>query len=470
MSRLLNYSRSWVPIILLAVAIIVCALLCAADISTQAVLNAHSVALIQALLLLVAAFAVSCPMVLGTTILDRLDRLKVRALQRAEGESVDPLTGADFISDLDRIYGVVAAQRDEALLREQAIADYATDFVCSLDEQLNFAVIGPTSLAVWGYDSAMLLGKGLLDYVVESDRERTRQAFTEIKAGSILEFEIRMISHIGSLIDMHWSVEWSQSEQCYFCIAQNITERKALERMKERFFAMVSHDVKAPMSSMQISLAMLSRGAYGELNQRGQEVISSLHEDVDRIVMLITDLLEFESLGSGEFQVKLEVSRVNSIVIEAIRSLKVSADAKQISVQNLVEQNALVMADPGRLLQVLINVLSNAIKHSPDGAPIELKSVRSGEWLEIQVIDCGSGVPLEHHGSIFEPYSQVDRTRDRKQGGIGLGLAISKQIVESHGGAIGVRSNTPTGSIFWFRIRNAPQSQPEINSSENDVS
>ncbi len=247
-----------------------------------------------------------------------------------------------------------------------------------------------------------------------------------------------------------------------------VTELDNAKRMQQYLIAMVSHDLRSPLTSLQGVLTLLAAGAAGDLPAAAKEKITAAESDLGRLIKLTNDLLDTERLASGQLELHPMRCLLADIVEEAMDS--VSTQAKQHGITIVAEQiesgkamNSTLDIDPARIGQVLTNLLTNAIKYSPSGTEIHIKaefaSPRAGrEFIRISIIDQGRGVPLAFQTSIFEKFKQVHESDASELGGKGLGLAICKSIIQQHGGTIGVdsensqNSNDSKGSTFWFEL------------------
>jgi signal transduction histidine kinase len=226
---------------------------------------------------------------------------------------------------------------------------------------------------------------------------------------------------------------------------------KETERMKQELVAMVSHDLRTPLTSIQGFLTLLSTGMYGELTQPGSENLSIAESNITRLISLINDLLDIEKMQSGKLEMELREVPLQDVFDRSYGS--VIGFAEQQKVKLAMEPcDLLVYADGDRLVQVLVNLMSNAIKFSPKDAEVRVRAEERDDSVEIRVVDHGRGVPAAYREAIFERFQQVQKSDAKVKGGSGLGLAICKAIIEGHHGFIGVESEEGKGSTFWFRV------------------
>lgn len=242
-----------------------------------------------------------------------------------------------------------------------------------------------------------------------------------------------------------------------FVHIQDITERHRLEQLKQDLVAMVSHDLRTPLTSINGVLTLLDQGVYGELSPAGHRAIDRAQSSSDYLISLVRDLLDAEKVESGTIDIELQESSVGAIVEKAVTASQGAAQPVSIKIESEFT-NDVVMADEDRIVQVLINLISNAIKYSAEGSTVKVVAGIEGLKVKFQVIDNGPGIPKENQPTIFERYRQLAQPKGLKRRGFGLGLAICKAFVEKHKGSIWVESESGKGSCFCFSIPQSPES------------
>jgi PAS domain S-box-containing protein len=236
------------------------------------------------------------------------------------------------------------------------------------------------------------------------------------------------------------------------------TERRALDRMKDEFISTVSHELRTPLTSLRAALGLITGGSLATRPEKLQQMLDIATGNTDRLVRLVNDILELERIGSGKAELHYTMCSADDLFRRAAGLQQTGASRAQLRI-TFNSQGVNVWADPDRVLQTLTNLISNAIKFSPPGTEIHLRSRRlDSNEAEIQVRDQGRGIPEDKLENIFERFHQVDASDSRTMGGTGLGLAICRSIVAQHGGRIWATSTLGKGSIFHFTLPTRPAS------------
>jgi two-component system sensor histidine kinase VicK len=242
----------------------------------------------------------------------------------------------------------------------------------------------------------------------------------------------------------------------------DISERNALDRMKDEFISTVSHELRTPLTSLRAALGLVAGGALNSRPEKMRQMMDIAIGNTDRLVRLVNDILDLERIGSGKSELHSVMCSVDEMLHRA-SALQHTA-AQRHNIRFTIEgNNVRVWADPDRILQTLTNLIANAIKFSPPAStiPSEIKLTAnyvSDEEAVIEVQDHGRGIPADKLQQIFERFKQVDASDSRAMGGTGLGLAICRSIVTQHGGHIWATSKLGEGSTFHFTLPTRPSS------------
>jgi two-component system phosphate regulon sensor histidine kinase PhoR len=240
----------------------------------------------------------------------------------------------------------------------------------------------------------------------------------------------------------------------------DITRLERLELVRQEFLSNVSHELRTPLTAVITFTETLEDGALDE-PETARNFLSVIRRNAERMRALIEDIIELSSIESGGAQVEVREVRLFAAVRETFGALEAKAEACGVALVNEVTADAVVLADPRRLEQMLTNLVDNAIKFNRRGGAVTVRHERLVNDL-ISVSDSGLGIPAEHLPRIFERFYRVDRARSRELGGTGLGLAIVKHLARAHGGEVRVNSTTGDGSTFTIEL---PREQPADSST-----
>jgi CheY-like chemotaxis protein len=239
-------------------------------------------------------------------------------------------------------------------------------------------------------------------------------------------------------------------------IFRDVTERRAIEKLKGEFVSTVSHELRTPLTSIRGALGLLSSGLLGPVAEKGQRMLEIAVANTDRLVRLINDILDLERIESGKVELRRGLIEASAVVDQAREGLQSMADQEGIRI--VVEPLAgTLWGDSDRVIQTLTNLIGNAIKFSPANTTVTLSGIAGATEFTFCVADQGRGVPHDKLASIFQRFNQVDASDSRAKGGSGLGLAICQSIVTAHGGRIWAEKNEPTGTRVQFTIPLAAQ-------------
>ena len=382
----------------------------------------------------------------------------------AKNKPLLPLqTGRDEIARLDRVFHKMAENLAEMSRKEKAVIDNAIDVIFTIDSDGRFSMVNNACLAAWGHAPAELIGQKITKVLHKADKALAMALINKLmKGASNRAFETRLVCKDGSVIDILWSATWSKIEKSLFCVAHDITQRKEVERLKRDFYAMISHDLRTPLTSIVFSLnivlkrienltSQLAGRAAAETSKELTDELQAAEHNCAQLLKLIDSMLTVEKIEAGEITLTPKMFKLSALMKKAEEGVNAYARQQQITLTWQFE-DAVIAADEDRLLQVLINLLGNAVKFSPANSEVKLVASLSDNQLSCQVEDHGPGIAKQYLSTIFDRYKQVKTPETSGKGGSGLGLSICRAIVKAHGGEIGVNSVEGKGSTFWFKI------------------
>lgn len=228
------------------------------------------------------------------------------------------------------------------------------------------------------------------------------------------------------------------------------TEKFKIKKMRQEFVFMVRSELKEPLTRVSMFMNRFASGALGEVSEQCKTMSVSMEQNIERLIVLLNDLFDLDKLESGEIEIDCSEVSLKSVLERAESAVSMFAVKHNVVLQ-VSKEDVLMMVDANRIVQVLVNLASNAIKFSPPKSVVRIDAKIASNTVRLEVIDKGAGIPSDQLDAIFEAYRQVEG-QDLKKGGTGLGLAICKTIIEAHGGTIGVASTVGAGSTFWFEL------------------
>jgi PAS domain S-box-containing protein len=293
----------------------------------------------------------------------------------------------------------------------------------------------------------------------------------------IYECEHRLRKKDGSwtwVLDRGRVVEWDESGKPIRAIGihADITEQRAAReslkiaaRRKDEFLATLAHELRNPLAPIRTGLRIIQRDPNAEQAARAREM---MERQLNHMVRLVDDLLDLSRITRGEMELRKEDISIQDVLTLAVENSKVALDSGgQVFHQELPDEVIKVHGDPTRLAQIVSNLLVNAAKYTPTGGQIQLKAHAKNQRVIIEVQDSGAGIPPDMLESVFEMFGQVNRTLDRAQGGLGIGLALARKIAELHGGRVFAESQgIGKGSTFFVEL---PRLLTETKSSHDSV-
>ena len=369
-----------------------------------------------------------------------------------EEEFLD-VVGGSMAGIVDRM------QAQEKLNQFKTTLDMTLDCVFMFSpDTMKFFYVNQGAMKQVGYSYDELMAMGPVDIKPEMDEQPFMNLIQPMLSGeqSAISFETVHQHKNGTRIPVEVFLQYIHphgESPRFVAIVRDITERKKVDRMKDEFVATVSHELRTPLTSIRGSLGLLTGGAMGELPAQVAGLLDIAHKNSERLLLLINDLLDMNKLESGQMAFRFEPIDVKSFVEQAVSSN--AAYGEQYGVNFTITQvpdNVRVSGDVDRLMQVMNNLLSNAAKFSPEGAVVEIGVCHKDGRVRFSVADCGPGIADEFRVKIFERFTQSDSSDTRKVGGTGLGLNISKSIVEKHGGQLDFYSRVGAGATFYFDV------------------
>lgn len=235
-------------------------------------------------------------------------------------------------------------------------------------------------------------------------------------------------------------------------ILHDVTEKQKIEQERKEFVANVSHELRTPLTTLKSYLEALEYGAIDDKETAGK-FIKVMQNETERMIRLVTDLLQLSKMDSKDFSIQWQFVDFQKYLHETIDRFEMLAEEKKITfVRHIPPYPVLVEMDKDKITQVIDNIVSNALKYAPQNSEITIRLKEEEEGIRVFISDQGHGIPREQQSKIFDRFYRIDKARARKMGGTGLGLAIAKELVQAHGGEIGVDSIYGYGTTIFFTL------------------
>lgn len=345
--------------------------------------------------------------------------------------------------------------------RLSAVIDNVVDGIITIGERGTIESFNPAARQIFGYSNAEVIGQnvkmlmpepyhsehdGYLDHHISTGEKRVigigREVTGRRKDGSTFPMELA-VSEV--VID---------NVRHFVGITRDITERKRNEQMQKEFISTVSHELRTPLTSIRGSLGLILGGIAGEIPEKVKSLLTIANNNSERLIHLINDILDMEKISAGKMRFDNKVLNLVPVIQKAVASNKGYGDQLQVSFEFKAGATAEVMVriDEKRMAQVMSNLLSNAAKYSPTHGVVDISITTENDRVRISVHDSGKGIPEAFKSRIFSKFAQADSSDTRQKGGTGLGLNITKAIVENQGGSIGFDSVEEQGTTFYVEL------------------
>jgi PAS domain S-box-containing protein len=378
----------------------------------------------------------------------------------------------------------MALSRLDAERKYRELLEAAPDAILEVDEAGRILTLNAVTETLFGYRREELLGKSVDILVPDHARADHAEHRAQYRAHPVRRpmgagLDLRGRRKDGSAFPVEISLSPVKSNEGFrvTAIVRDTTERRQVEerlhavrsaymseleirnrevekanRHKSEFLAAMSHELRTPLHTVIGFSELLAEELKGPLNDDQKRFVRHIHKDSQHLLALINDILDLSKIESGKLQLHPEALDLGDAIDDAISSIRQAGAEKSIEISSGVKGPLVIAGDRLRVRQILYNLLSNAVKFTPKGGKVRVEAERVGEAAQVSVSDNGIGIPREEHESIFDTFHQVRSANAAKQEGTGLGLPITKRLVEEHGGHITVESEPGRGSRFTFTL------------------
>lgn len=339
-----------------------------------------------------------------------------------------------------------------------SVLSHMTDGVIATDRKGDIILLNDPAEKMLNVSRETALDQSVLE-VLGIQEEFTLDHLYEEPDSVLLDFSTRNEPYI---LRASFSVIQKETGKANGLIAvlYDVTEQERIERERREFVANVSHELRTPLTTMRSYLEALTDGAWQDPNIAPQ-FLTVIQEETERMIRLVNALLQLSKLDSTEHRLMKEWVDFTDFFNNIIDRFEMSKEQNVSFKRSFSKKSRFIDMDTDKITQVLYNIISNALKYSPEGGTVTYRLRDRGELLEISVSDQGMGIPKENVDKIFERFYRVDKARSRQMGGTGLGLAIAKEMIEAHGGSIWAKSEEGKGTTIYFTLPMAADEEDE---------
>ena len=333
--------------------------------------------------------------------------------------------------------------------RLEAVLHNMADGVFLLDGRKKVVLLNPAAEAMFGISAGEAIGRDHLEITHHFDLDQHLDRV--LRTGQPANLEIRRARPEEQILEARLASSGGHG-QGVLMVLQDITRARKLEQMRTDFVSNVTHELRTPLTSINGFAETLLEGALDD-PETARHFVGIIKRESEHLGRLIEDILDLSRIEGGKWKVKKEWLHLAELAEETAGRL--ASKAESLGVDLRLEMPAdlpAIQGDPGRLAQVMLNLVDNALKYTPAGGSVTVAAEDLGQSVRVKVIDTGAGIPKIDLPRLFERFYRVDKARSRATGGTGLGLSIVKHIVEAHGGTVGVESEIGKGSTFYFTL------------------
>lgn len=340
---------------------------------------------------------------------------------------------------------------------QRAILESVPDAIISIDAQGVIQSFNPGAENIFQYTANEAIGNNMKILMPDEVAHHHFQYLESLKVTPLTKSISELIGKKkdGSQfpIELTLNPKIIEEEFHFTGIVRDITERKKVDRLKDEFVSTVSHELRTPLTAIKGSLDIITKGLNLNLPEQATTMLDISNRNVERLLTLINDILDISKLESGEINFVLEKLDIKYFVKGCVELNQEYAKKHNTEFRCMhLDENITVNADKDRLTQVMSNLLSNAAKYSPENVPVEIFTAVNGGVIRVSVKDYGPGIPEDFQDTLFEKFTQSDSGDTRQVGGTGLGLNISKMIIEKLGGRLGFETTVGKETTFYFEL------------------
>ncbi len=430
------------------------------------------------LVLLISGLAIyKFPQLIVKPILDVTE--KIKRVSEGDYEQQIPVDSDTELGNLSKAFNIMSVKLKEfeesnleqikaQKTRIETIIKSINDGLVILNENKDVILANNAASEILGIDENRLIGQNALELAqsnsvmqglietleqngngdsnVETDEEQSSKNFIKVEQKDKQEFFTKDVIDVQDVDDHSKSLG-------YILLLKNVTYFKQSDEAKTNFIAVASHEFKTPLSAINMCLMLLQDKRFGSLNPEQDEIVASMKSEVQRLIKMVSELLDISKMETGSIELNKKLVSPKVLMEYSSSPFDVQLSENNITLEQQIDPDLPdFLADTEKISWVLINFLSNAIRYTPEGGTIIIEANRLNGNVEFAVKDRGPGIPKHDLNKVFQRFVQLKTNGEKNDKGLGLGLAISKEVITEHHGEIGVESEEGVGSRFYFTI------------------
>lgn len=412
--------------------------------------------------LLAFAFALGVGLFLSRRVTQPVKEMQAIAHRMAQGdfEQKVPARGQDEVAELGHALNRMAFGLREKIrdlegerAKVAAILDSMVEGVIALDSRARILLMNPAARSIFGLSDDPVEGRPFLEVIRQKELFDLVDVCHACGPGERCRREVDLGPPISRILEAHGtSLPIEPEGDGTLLVLHDITELRRLEQVRREFVANVSHELRTPLTAIRGYVETLLHGALEE-PANARRFLEVTHTHAERLSRLVDDLLQLSDIETGKVILKPALVTLHEVAKGVLAIFENQAGQKRLTVLNRVPPDLRVVADRDRLSQILVNLVDNSVKFTPEGGEIALGAGRGqGNLVEVWVRDTGIGIPSVDLPRITERFYRVDKARSRELGGTGLGLAIVKHLIQAHGGELRIESELGKGTTVRFAL------------------
>ncbi len=418
--------------------------------------------------LIAAVISIVVALLVSRSITQPIGEMREQAIRIAKGDYSRKVAvhGKDELGQLAETFnqlGERIEETQEAMESERnrldSVLSHMTDGVVATDRRGKVITINEMAMSLLNVTTEEAVGQSILS-LLQIDEEYTLRKLLESPEEMLIERPSNDATGANLILRIDFSMIRRESGFISGLVAvmHDVTEQEQNEQERREFVSNVSHELRTPLTSMRSYIEALSEGAWKD-PEIAPNFLKVTLDETDRMIRMINDLLSLSRMDSGNAKLQSEYINFNELVnfvLDRFDMMVTNESKKYLIRREFTKRELWVEVDTDKMIQVIDNIMNNAIKYSPDGGIITVKLMETHNNIVLSINDQGLGIPKKDLTKIFDRFYRVDKARARQQGGTGLGLAISREVIKSHGGAIWAESREHRGSTFYIMLPYEP--------------